>query len=315
MTRHFIPAETVNNGIESRFSGTKRAFGFWDQSRWSNPITVRSVHFRAKDARPQGNGNSPDPKQFEKMEIQGDQFILMQAILAPMFYFTSTISRQPMKPSRLSAFLFLFSLLVWEKTQAQEIPFEKEVRQISAHLDSVGWEPGSTVFTGSSTIRMWKDLESTFPDIPILNTGFGGSKASDLEKHLFPLVIRLEPSRVFIYEGDNDLWSDVTAADIMGSMDNIVSRLQLVDSKMEIFLIGAKPSPSRWSKMNSYKIFNQMLKEYAQSKEGVTFVDTWTPLTDGAGNPRPELYLEDQLHLNAEGYEIWAEIFRPYFKK
>src|SRR5690606_27246538 len=153
-----------------------------------------------------------------------------------------------MTSSRLSTFFLLFSLLFWEKTQAQDVPFENEVRQISAHLDSVGWEQGSTVFTGSSTIRMWKDVQSTFPETPILNTGFGGSKASDLEKHLFPLVIRLEPSRVFIYEGDNDLWSDVTAADIMNSMDKIVTRLQLVNPAIEIFLIGAKPSPSRWSK-------------------------------------------------------------------
>jgi lysophospholipase L1-like esterase len=232
-----------------------------------------------------------------------------------MSYFRSESAACPMKSTRLSAVLILFSLFFWGKTEAQEVPFEKEVREISAQLDSIGWEPGGTVFTGSSTIRMWKDVQATFPDTPILNTGFGGSKASDLERHLFPLVIRLEPRRVFIYEGDNDLWSDVTAAEIMSTLDNIVARLQMTSPKMEIFLIGAKPSPSRWSKMKNYIIFNQMLKEYGQSKEGVTFVDTWTPLTDEAGNPRPELYLEDQLHLNKDGYEIWAKIFGPFFEK
>lgn len=220
-----------------------------------------------------------------------------------------------MKVIRILALPLLLILLLLGKIQAQELPFEREVREISARLDSMGWKRGSTVLTGSSTIRMWKDVQTTFPDTPILNTGFGGSKASDLEKQLFPLVIRLEPSRVFIYEGDNDLWSDVTAADIMTSMDNIVSRLQLVNPNVEVFLIGAKPSPSRWSKKENYLIFNQMLKEYSQSKEGVTFVDTWKPLTDQDGNPRPELYIEDQLHLNQDGYEIWAEIFRPFFVK
>ncbi len=220
-----------------------------------------------------------------------------------------------MKLSRFRAVLLLFAVLLWGKIQAQELPFEKEVRQISARLDSVGWEQGSTVFTGSSTIRMWKDLQTTFPDTPILNTGFGGSKASDLEMQLFPLVIRLEPSRVFIYEGDNDLWSDVPVADIMTSLHNIVTRLRLINPNMEIFLIGAKPSPSRWEKKENYSIFNQKLKEYCQSNEGVTFVDTWKPLTDPAGNPRPELFLEDQLHLNQDGYQIWAEIFKPFFEK
>jgi hypothetical protein len=145
----------------------------------------------------------------------------------------------------LVAFLSQFTL-------AQTLPFEQEVRQISARIDSLGWESGSTVFTGSSTIRMWKTLPSDFPNHSILNTGFGGSKASDLETHLFPLVIRLEPSRVFIYEGDNDIWAGIEVADILTSLDNIVNRLQLINPKMEIFLIGAKPSPSRWEKKQNY---------------------------------------------------------------
>ncbi|GAA0879027.1 SGNH/GDSL hydrolase family protein [Algoriphagus jejuensis] len=217
-----------------------------------------------------------------------------------------------MKPNRFSTFLFLFALLFWEKTQAQDVPFEKEVRQISAHIDSVGWSQGATVFTGSSTIRMWKNLQTTFPDTPILNTGFGGSKASDLETHLFPLVIRFEPSRVFIYEGDNDLWSDVPAAEILSSLDNIVRRLQLINPNMEIFLIAAKPSPARVEKKENYIIFNTMLAEYCRSKEQVNFVDSWAPLLDANGNPRPELYIKDQLHLNEDGYKIWNEIFLEY---
>lgn len=211
--------------------------------------------------------------------------------------------------------LILFSLigLLHISAFSQTVPFEQEVRQISARIDSLGWESGSTLFTGSSTIRMWKNLETSFPNENILNTGFGGSKASDLETHLFPLVIRLEPSRVFIYEGDNDVWGDIPVAAILTSLDNIVNRLQLIDPNMEIYLIGAKPSPSRWEKKANYEIFNQKLKEYSQSKNGVEFIDTWTALTDSEGKPRPELFIQDQLHLNEKGYEIWTEIFEPYF--
>lgn len=210
----------------------------------------------------------------------------------------------------LLAFVGLFHL----SGISQTVPFEQEVRQISANIDSLGWESGSTLFTGSSTIRMWKSLQASFPNETILNTGFGGSKASDLETHLFPLVIRLEPSRVFIYEGDNDIWAGIEVADIMTSLDKIVNRLQLIDPKTAIYLIGAKPSPSRWEKKSNYEIFNQKLKEYGQAKEGVDFIDTWKALTDSEGNPRPELFLSDQLHMNEKGYLIWTEIFRPYFK-
>ena len=210
--------------------------------------------------------------------------------------------------------LFLLLFLIgasFTQVWSQGIPFEGEVRDLSAKYDSLGWTPGSILFTGSSTIRMWKSLEETFPKIDLINTGFGGSKASDLERHLFPLVIKFEPSRVFIYEGDNDLWADVPVAEILQSLDNIVTRIHLVDPNVEIHLIGAKPSPSRWSKKENYLIFNRLLAEYAKAKEMVEFVETWKALTDSQGNPRPELYIQDQLHLNEEGYKIWAEIFKP----
>lgn len=211
--------------------------------------------------------------------------------------------------NRLFLSIFLFGAFCIQAI-AQGIPFENEVRQLSARYDSLGWTPGSTLFTGSSTIRMWNNLQETFPTENLINTGFGGSKASDLERYLFPLVIKFEPSKVFIYEGDNDLWADVPVSEILQSLDNMVTRIHLVNPNVKVFLIGAKPSPSRWTKKDNYLIFNQMLKEYCQTKEEVEFVDTWKALTDTTGNPRPELYIQDMLHLNSEGYKVWAEIFK-----
>lgn len=218
---------------------------------------------------------------------------------------------------KISQTLFLFFLAFFVKAEvlfAQVVPFEQEVKAISERIDNAGWEPGGIVFTGSSSIRFWQSLEEEFPNRNIINTGFGGSKASDLEKHLFPLVIRFEPKKVFIYEGDNDIWADVNVSQIMESLDNIVSRIQVINPYTEVVLISAKPSPSRWSKKENYVILNQMMAQYAQSKEQVEFLSVWDVLLDENGNPRPELYIQDQLHLNAEGYKLWSEAFRPFLK-
>lgn len=209
-------------------------------------------------------------------------------------------------------FFILFLYLWSQPSLAQVSPFESEVRQLGTRIDSLGWVPGATVWTGSSTIRLWTSLSKDFPGKSFINTGFGGSKASDLEKYLFPLVIRFEPNEVFIYEGDNDLWTGVAPQEILNSLDRIISRIQLAVPQTKIYLIGAKPSPSRWSKKELYLVFNQQLEKYCQSKEGVTFIATWEPLTDSEGNARPELYIKDQLHLNADGYVVWAKIFKPY---
>ncbi len=201
-----------------------------------------------------------------------------------------------------------------QTSYAQTVPFENEVKEISARIDSLGWQAGETIFTGSSSVRMWKSLESEFPDQVVYNTGFGGSKASDLEKHLFPLVLRFEPKKVFIYEGDNDLWADVEVSSIMESLDNIVTRILLANPHTEVNLISAKPSPSRWSKKKNYLILNDLMRQYAQTHEGVGYVSVWEALLDSNGSPRPELYIEDQLHLNEAGYKLWSAQFKEFME-
>lgn len=214
-----------------------------------------------------------------------------------------------------SILLFLIFLGGYTLCYTQQHPFEAEVRQLSTHLDSVGWRPGSTVFTGSSTIRMWGSLSEISAGEAVLNTGFGGSKATDLERYLFPLVLKYDPKRVFIYEGDNDLWAGVPTGEILQSLKQIVSRIHLVNPQIEIILIGAKPSPSLWEKKENYLAFNQLLRTYCDQVEQVSYLDTWQALTDEKGNPRPELYIQDQLHLNASGYLIWNQLFTPFFIK
>lgn len=212
-----------------------------------------------------------------------------------------------------SILLFLVFLASFSAGVAQQHPFEEEVRRLTNRLDSVGWKPGGTVFTGSSTIRMWRSLSEISLGQEVLNTGFGGSKASDLERYLYPLVLKFDPKRVFIYEGDNDLWTGIPQEVILNSLKEIVTRIHLVDPGTEVILIGAKPSPSRWEKKENYLAFNQLLSAYCDQAEQVTYLDTWKALTDAKGNPRPELYLPDQLHLNEDGYVLWNGIFKPYF--
>ncbi len=212
-----------------------------------------------------------------------------------------------------SIFFFLVFVGALRVGFAQQHPFEAEVRLLGARLDSLGWNPGGTVVTGSSTIKLWQSLSEISSGETVLNTGFGGSKAADLERYLFPLVLKFDPKRVFIYEGDNDLWADIPAHEILTSLKQIVARVHLVDPGTEIILIGAKPSPSRWKKKEAYLAFNHLLKEYCDRVEQVAYLDTWKALTDAQGNPRPELYLQDQLHLNSDGYLIWNGIFKSYF--
>lgn len=211
-------------------------------------------------------------------------------------------------------FFLLFQILLIQDLIGQNIPFQGEVNKLTAVLDSTGWEKGSFVFTGSSSIRMWKNLQEEFPNSPIINTGFGGSQASDLLLHLEALVLRFHPSAVFIYEGDNDVNAGKTPEVILQDLQQILDRIRLKSPQIPVYLIGAKPSPSRWELKTEYERFNLELQQFATNQPNTHYIDVWNPMLDQDGQPRPELFLADLLHMKPSGYEIWKkQIQKPLY--
>lgn len=197
---------------------------------------------------------------------------------------------------------------------AQGIPFQEEVDNRAKEIDAIGWEKGSAVFTGSSSIRMWKNLQEQFPDVAIINTGFGGSQAIDLIHHLDQTVLKYAPSKVFIYEGDNDINAGKEVSDIMEDIDELVTKIHSQYPSAVVNLIASKPSPSRWKHKTSYLALNDLIRQYATSHDKVNIVNVWNIMLDDSGNPRSDIFLGDELHMNEKGYELWKEIFTPFLK-
>ena len=149
-------------------------------------------------------------------------------------------------------FLTLIGLSCLIPIHAQQ-KFKKEVDDIQKKYESK-WDDSkpTIVFTGSSSIRMWKDLQQMFPGHQIVNTGFGGSQTSDLLYYVYDLIYRYHPTKVFIYEGDNDIASGKSADVIMAEMEELVRRINEFDPSMEIVLISPKPSIARWDQRGKY---------------------------------------------------------------
>jgi hypothetical protein len=69
---------------------------------------------------------------------------------------------------------------------------------------------GGIVFIGSSSVRRW-DLKKAFPDLPVVNRGFGGSVIADSIRYFDRIVTPLKPKTVVLYAGDNDIGRGMTA--------------------------------------------------------------------------------------------------------
>jgi len=79
--------------------------------------------------------------------------------------------------------IFLFLCLVVVTGVAQGQPFRGEISAFKKQ-DSVSFPaPQSILFIGSSSFRMWKDINEYFPGYPIINRGFGGSTLPDLIRY------------------------------------------------------------------------------------------------------------------------------------
>lgn len=212
--------------------------------------------------------------------------------------------------------IFFLYLIIGTNTFlfGQEIPFQKEVKSLTERIDQAGWNPNSFVFTGSSSVRLWRNLQEEFPTIPIINSGFGGSQASDLLIHLDELVIRYSPEKVFIYEGDNDISAGKEAAQIMRDIDSLVIGILQKLPETNIVLISAKPSPSRWELKTSYTVLNDLMRQYATTHKQVDFMNVWDVMLDNTGRPISEIFIGDSLHMNEKGYAIWNKSVIPFMK-
>lgn len=189
--------------------------------------------------------------------------------------------------------------------------FEAEISAFE-QADLASPPPANPVlFVGSSSIRVWPDLAGDFPDYPVMNRGFGGSQMSDVLYYFDRVVAVYDPALILVYEGDNDLASGKTVDQVYAEY---IEFLALVEEQLpdaDVAFISTKPSPSRSQYLEVTRQLNARLEELASNNSHLWYIDVFTPMLNDNGQPRPELFGSDMLHMNAAGYELWKTIIEP----
>jgi lysophospholipase L1-like esterase len=171
------------------------------------------------------------------------------------------------------------------------------------------------VFAGSSSIRLWTTVQSDFPGLPVLNRGFGGSQIREVTAFADRIVIPYKPRLVVFYCGSNDVMEGRTVPEVVNDFKAFVAKVRGALPRTRIIYISTAPNPARWQRKGAWRDLNSRLAAYARTEPGLTFVDVWSAMLDPAGQPRPELFVEDQLHMNGRGYAIWTRVLRPIVEK
>lgn len=176
---------------------------------------------------------------------------------------------------------------------------------------------GSILFVGSSSFTNWKDVQEDFPKYKIINRGFGGSSLTDLIRYAPDIIYPYQPKQIVIYCGENDFVSsgNANADTVFTRFSQLFEMIRREVPKAEILFVSIKPSPSRAKYMPEMVRANAMIKTFLKKKSKSDYIDVYNKMLQADGSPMPDIFLNDKLHMNRTGYNIWQKAILPYLNK
>ncbi len=205
-----------------------------------------------------------------------------------------------------------------EKTATPEVktlPFINEIEAFEAADKKQMPPPNGVLFLGSSSIRLWTRLKEDFPELQVINRGFGGSQISDSVFYFDRIVLPYKPKMIVFYAGGNDLNAKKTPEQVFADFRQLSSLVRIFLPATRLAYISINPSVSRWPQEVNVLETNRLIETFIRENDGkngkLSFLDSHAKLLSADGKPRPEILRADGLHLNDEGYKLWLSILKP----
>lgn len=186
-----------------------------------------------------------------------------------------------------------------------------------AQVNKALTEAPEVVFMGNSITEGWFNHH---PDFFTRNNfacrGIGGQTSSEMLVRFRQDVIELKPRAVAILSGTNDIAMNNGYIALENTVQNIVSMCELARfNGIRVLLCSVPPATAfGWRpQVEPTKIIpqlNRMLKAYADTAEGVEWVDYFSALAAPDDTLSPD-YSPEGCHPNGEGYKVMERIIVP----
>jgi hypothetical protein len=217
----------------------------------------------------------------------------------------------------IAFFLFSCSPVKKYKDLPDVLAWENDIRQFEQLDKSVNYSPDAVMFAGSSSIRLWATLESDMSPYPVIQRGYGGAKLSDFAVYADRIIVPHHCRAIVIFIA-NDITgseSDKTPREVAALFRYVLKTIRKTHPDTPVFWIAITPTPSRWSVWNEISKANNRIMDICDHNSNTWFIRTDFAFLNGDGKPKPELFIEDKLHLNPRGYAIWTEIIKNELDK
>lgn len=217
---------------------------------------------------------------------------------------TSDISNLKMKRQLLTLLIVFISFNIF----AQDKPFWEEIKAFKTQDSIQQPKDGMILFIGSSSFRLWKTVKEDFHNENIVNRAFGGATLEDLIFWQNEVVLKYKLKKIFIYCGENDVASSasVTPEMVFNRYKTLHTTLRKQFPQTPIVFVSLKPSILRWAMKDRMMAANTLISNYLKSDKHSVFINIWDKMLEN-GQPMNDIFIEDNLHMNAKGYAIWTK--------
>lgn len=209
-----------------------------------------------------------------------------------------------------------------------DVPFEQRFLGFSPDMQTFQQKDSTLlqdtlpriVFTGSSSIRLWKTLETDMANLPyqVVNRGFGGSILPEVNYFFDELITPHQPEIVVLYCGENDIHDGRTSDDVYQSFRTFLQLLFQKSPQTKLLFLGLKPSPARWESWPEFKAANHKIKRLIRqlNSSDIRYLDVGDLMLRGIPKaPIADIFIEDNLHMNTAGYERWTVAVREVLEE
>ena len=174
------------------------------------------------------------------------------------------------------------------------------------------------LFIGSSSIRLWDNINEDMYPYSSVKRGYGGAHFYDLIHFSERLVKNHTPKAILIFVA-NDITGSNGLTNLVSDLSpNEVKRLFKLNYKIirgihkhtPIFLIETTPTQKRWKVWSEILKSNKKLESFCKKEPNLYYISTRDKFIGVDGLPIKSLFLNDELHLNTDGYKLWSTIIK-----
>ena len=172
------------------------------------------------------------------------------------------------------------------------------------------------LFLGSSSINLWDTIYEDFAPLKLIRRSYGGATLRDMIYNYNTIAKGYTPKSILLYV-ENDLGNHKEGVNAVKCFDLFrifIDKLKKDYPNTPLIVVSLKPSQHKADQLKNQLLVNALLEENATA-QGYTYVDITKVMYDEAGNLRTDIFKEDNLHMNAEGYKLWTAILKPLLLK